>query len=417
MYQYYPEKKHHYYIYPLVVLISFILGWQATSYGLLGKNSEPAGEETAQTDDFNNSEIKKLSDDVDLDLFWTVWGEVVENYVDETAIDPEKMVYGAIKGLVSSLDDPYTVYMDPVESEDFSASLNGKLEGIGAELSVEEKNLVVVSPLRDSPAEKAGLLPGDIIYKIDDTLSSEMTLFEAIMSIRGKEGSSVKLTIIRDNVEEPFEVSIVRAKIDIDSVTMEKLDNGIVYLSVNQFNDNTEKDFGNAISEMILNPPKGLIIDLRYNGGGFLDIAVDLLSYILPAKSKAVEIRQKNEEEGEIMYTDINPKLVDVPLVVLVNEGSASASEILAGAVQDLKRGIVMGTQTFCKGTVQEVETFKDGSSMRMTIAKWYTPAGRNVNKVGLTPDVVVEITDQDIANKVDVQKEAAIKYLLDLKK
>ena len=244
-----------------------------------------------------------------------------------------------------------------------------------------------------------------------------MTLFEAIMSIRGKEGSSVKLTIIRDNVEEPFEVSIVRAKIDIDSVTMEKLDNGIVYLSVNQFNDNTEKDFGNAISEMILNPPKGLIIDLRYNGGGFLDIAVDLLSYILPAKSKAVEIRQKNEEEGEIMYTDINPKLVDVPLVVLVNEGSASASEILAGAVQDLKRGIVMGTQTFGKGTVQEVETFKDGSSMRMTIAKWYTPAGRNVNKVGLTPDVVVEITDQDIANKVDVQKEAAIKYLLDLKK
>ena len=295
--------------------------------------------------------------------------------------------------------------------------MNGKLEGIGAELSVEEKNLVVVSPLRDSPAEKAGLLPGDIIYKIDDTLSSEMTLFEAIMSIRGKEGSSVKLTIIRDNVEEPFEVSIVRAKIDIDSVTMEKLDNGIVYLSVNQFNDNTEKDFGNAISEMILNPPKGLIIDLRYNGGGFLDIAVDLLSYILPAKSKAVEIRQKNEEEGEIMYTDINPKLVDVPLVVLVNEGSASASEILAGAVQDLKRGIVMGTQTFGKGTVQEVETFKDGSSMRMTIAKWYTPAGRNVNKVGLTPDVVVEITDQDIANKVDVQKEAAIKYLLDLKK
>jgi len=326
------------------------------------------------------------------------------------------MIYGAISGMVGSLEDPYTVFMDPAESEEFSASLNGKLEGIGAELSVEEKNLVVISPLRNSPAEKAGLLPGDIIYKIEDQLASEMTLFEAIMSIRGKQGTSVKLTIIRETMDEPFEVTIVRDKIDIESVTIEKLENGVVYLSVNQFNDNTEEEFGKAISEMMLNPPKGLIVDLRYNGGGYLDIAVDLLSYVLPVKSKAVEIKQK-DKEGEIMYTNGNPKLVNTPLVVLVNEGSASASEIFAGAVQDLKRGIVMGTKTFGKGTVQEVETFKDGSSMRMTIAKWYTPAGRNVNKVGLTPDVVVEITDQDIANKVDAQKEAAIKYLVDLKK
>ncbi|MFA7685712.1 MAG: S41 family peptidase [Candidatus Gracilibacteria bacterium] len=415
MYQYYPNKKHHYYIYPLVVIISFILGWQATSYGLLDKGSVPGGDDSTQIDETNNGEIKKISDEVDLDLFWTVWSEVVDNYVDEEAIDKDTMVYGAIKGLVGSLDDPYTVYMDPAESEEFSASLNGELEGIGAELSVEEKNLVVVSPLRDSPAEKAGLLPGDVIYKIDDKMSSEMTLFEAIMSIRGKEGSSVKLTIIRDTVADPFDVSIIRSKIDLDSVTVEKLENEIVYLSVNQFNDNTEKEFGKAISEMILTPPKGLIIDLRYNGGGFLDIAVELLSYILPTKSKAVEIRQKNDK-NEIMYTDSNPKLVDVPLVVLVNDGSASASEILAGAVQDLKRGVVMGTKTFGKGTVQEVETFKDGSSMRMTIAKWYTPAGRNINKVGLTPDVVVEITDEDIANKVDSQKEAAIEYLVNLK-
>lgn len=413
MYQYYPSKKYHYYVYPLVIFISFVLGWQATSYGLLDKAVVP-GEETVEEGSTDENILNKFSDEVDLDLFWTVWGEINDKYVDADLVDSENMIYGAIKGMVGSLDDPYSVFMDPQESDDFSASLNGKLEGIGAELSVEEKNLVVVSPLRNSPAERAGLLPGDIIYKIDDKLASDMTLFEAIMNIRGNQGTSVKLTIIRENMADPFEVSIIRDKIDIESVTVEKLDDGVVYLSVNQFNDNTEKDFSKAISEMILNPPKGLIVDLRYNGGGYLDIAVDLLSFVLPTESKAVEIRQKTGE-GEMMYTNGNPKLVSTPLVVLVNDGSASASEIFAGAVQDLKRGIIMGTQTFGKGTVQEVESFKDGSSMRMTIAKWYTPSGRNVNKVGLTPDVIVEITDEDIEKKIDTQKEVAIEYLVNL--
>lgn len=413
MYQYYPPKKHHYFVYPLVIIISFVLGWQATSYGILGSDSiHEESQDTADNGDINS--VKKLGENIDLDLFWTVWGEIASKYVDVDALNDDMMVYGAIKGMVNSLDDPYTVFMDPKESEDFSASLHGKLEGIGAELSVEDKNLVVVSPLRNSPAERAGILPGDIIYKIDDNLASDMTLFEAIMNIRGKQGTTVNLTIIRKNMSEPFDVSIVRDKIDIESVTVEKLDNEVVYLSVNQFNDNTERDFAKAISEMILNPPKGLIVDLRYNGGGFLDIAVDLLSHVLPTKSKAVEIRQKTGK-GEMMYTNGNPKIVSTPLVVLVNEGSASASEIFAGAVQDLKRGIVMGTKTFGKGTVQEVETFKDGSSIRMTIAKWYTPAGRDVNKVGLIPDVIVELSDEDIEKKIDSQKESAIEYLVNL--
>ncbi|MDD3861648.1 MAG: S41 family peptidase [Candidatus Gracilibacteria bacterium] len=413
MYQYYPPKKHHYFVYPLVIIISFVLGWQATSYGILGGNSaHEESPDTTENGDINS--VKKLGENIDLDLFWTVWGEIASKYVDVDALNDDTMVYGAIKGMVNSLDDPYTVFMDPKESEDFSASLHGKLEGIGAELSVEDKNLVVVSPLRNSPAERAGILPGDIVYKIDDKLASDMTLFEAIMNIRGKQGTTVNLTIIRKNMSEPFDVSIVRDKIDIESVTVEKLDNGVVYLSVNQFNDNTERDFAKAISEMILNPPKGVIVDLRYNGGGFLDIAVDLLSHVLPTKSKAVEIRQKTGK-GEMMYTNGNPKIVSTPLVVLVNEGSASASEIFAGAVQDLKRGIVMGTKTFGKGTVQEVETFKDGSSIRMTIAKWYTPAGRDVNKVGLIPDVIVELSDEDIEKKIDSQKESAIEYLVNL--
>ena len=366
--------------------------------------------------EIQETDTSNLSENVDLNLFWTVWEEVVKNYVDDDAVNTERMVYGAIKGMVNSLDDSYTVFMDPDESEEFNESLNGKLEGIGAELTVEDGNLVVVSPLRDSPAEKAGLLPGDTIFKIDDKLAYEMTLFDAIMSIRGKKGTAVNLTIIRKNVADPLEISIVRDKIDIDSVTVENLENGIVYISVNQFNDKTSDEFSKAISGMILDPPKGLIIDFRYNGGGFLDIAVDLLSYLLPTKSKAVEIRQKGDK-NEMMYTNGNPKLVETPLVILVNEGSASASEIVACAIQDLKRGIVMGTTTFGKVTVQEVETFKDGSSIRMTIAKWYSPAGRSVDKTGLTPDVAVEMAGSDIEKEIDTQKEAAIDYLLNLKK
>jgi len=415
MYQYYPGKRHHYYLYPLVIVISFILGWQATSYGLLEVGTSPADDKTT-TMDTEGADLKKLSENVDLDLFWTVWAEVEKNYVEESVVNKENMTYGAIKGMVGALDDAYTVFMDPKESKQFSESLNGKLEGIGAELSVENKTLVIVSPLKNSPAARAGLLPGDVIFKIDDKLTADMTLFESITSIRGDKGTTVKLTILRKGAPDPFEVSIVRDSINIDSVTVEKLKDGIVYLSVNQFNDRTDTEFNKAISDLILTPPKGLIIDLRYNGGGYLDIAVDLLSYILPAKSKAVEIRQRNEK-NDVIYTKGSPKIPDVPLVVLVNEGSASASEILAGAVQDLKRGVVMGTKTYGKGTVQEVETFKDGSSIRMTIAKWFTPAGRSIDKAGLIPDVVVEMKDSDIEKKIDTQKEAAVKYLENLKK
>jgi carboxyl-terminal processing protease len=415
MYQYYPGKRHHYYLYPLVIVISFILGWQATSYGLLEVGTSPADDKTT-TMDTEGADLKKLSENVDLDLFWTVWAEVEKNYVEESVVNKENMTYGAIKGMVGALDDAYTVFMDPKESKQFSESLNGKLEGIGAELSVENKTLVIVSPLKNSPAARAGLLPGDVIFKIDDKLTADMTLFESITSIRGDKGTTVKLTILRKGAPDPFEVSIVRDSINIDSVTVEKLKDGIVYLSVNQFNDRTDTEFNKAISDLILTPPKGLIIDLRYNGGGYLDIAVDLLSYILPAKSKAVEIRQRSEK-NDVIYTKGSPKIPDVPLVVLVNEGSASASEILAGAVQDLKRGVVMGTKTYGKGTVQEVETFKDGSSIRMTIAKWFTPAGRSIDKAGLIPDVVVEMKDSDIEKKIDTQKEAAVKYLENLKK
>lgn len=395
----------------VIAVFSFLVGWQASSFGLLGN---VFGGNKTETVPAENSG-KTVGHDENLNLFWNIWDKLDNEYVDKDKVSSDNKIYGAIKGLVGSFEDPYTVFMTPAESKEFSENIDGKLEGIGAELTVEDKLLKIVTPMKGSPAEKAGLLPGDIIYKIDGKLANDMSLFNAIMAIRGKKGTAVILTISRKNLEKPFDVSIIRDSIQIDSVTIEKTKSGIVYLSVNQFNEKTNEQFGKAISEMILNEPRGLIIDLRYNGGGYLDSAVELLSYILPTDTPAVEIRQRGKE-NDMMKTNGNPKLTKVPLVVLVNEGSASASEILAGAVQDLKRGIIMGTKSFGKGTVQEVENFPDGSSIRMTIAKWFTPNGRSINHTGLTPDIVVELKDSDLKVKKDTQKEAAIKYLEELR-
>ncbi len=392
----------------VIAIFSFLVGWQASSFGLLGNVFE-----TNKSEDIVVSD--KVEHDENLNLFWDIWDKLDKEYVDESKVPSEDKIYGAIKGLVNSFEDPYTVFMTPEESKEFGENIDGKLEGIGAELTVEDKLLKIVTPMKGSPAENAGLLPGDIIYKIDEKIANDMSLFDAIMAIRGKKGTSVTLTIGRKNLDKTFDVSIIRDSIEIDSVTMEKTKSGIVYLSVNQFNEKTNEQFGKAISGMILDEPKGLIVDLRYNGGGYLSSAVELLSYLLPANTNAVEIRQRGKE-NDMMKTNGNPKLTKVPLIVLVNEGSASASEILAGAVQDLKRGIVMGTKTYGKGSVQEVDSFEDGSSIRMTIAKWFTPNGRSVNHVGLIPDIVVELKDEDLKNKKDTQKEAAIKYLEELR-
>lgn len=412
MYTYNP-KKRSFFVYFVVALFAFVIGWQASEFGVIKPlfHDKDIGSKIE-----TGSQEETLAKDTDMGLFWTVWKELLNKYYKEDHLDEQKMIYGAIKGLSSSMDDPYTVFMDPDESKEFNESLEGTLEGIGAELTVKNQALTIVSPIKDSPAEKAGLLPGDIIYKVGDEYTVDMTLFQAITKIRGPKGTTVQLTVIREGNDNPFDISIVRDSINIDSVTMEKLDGGIIYLSVNQFNDKTIEEFSKYVSDLVLNEPKGLIIDLRYNGGGYLDIAVELLSFVLPSDSVAVKIDQRSTEEEE-MKTNGNAKLLNVPMVVLVNEGSASASEIFAGAVQDYKRGVVMGTQTFGKGTVQEVESFSDGSSIRMTIANWLTPNGRNVNEVGLTPDIVVEVDEKDAENDIDTQKNAAAKYLMELKK
>lgn len=395
----------------LVALLSFVGGWQATSYGYLNGEVSSSVEKV----DEKNVNTVDAPDDVDMGLFWMIWKEVENKYVDPKVINKSNLVYGAIKGMVAALDDPYTTFMTPDESKAFSDSLEGTLVGIGAEIEVQDGLLKVVTPLKGSPAEKAGLMPGDAIIKIDNASTADLSLIDAVKKIRGEKGSTVTLTIIRKDMKKAFDVSIVRDDIDVESVTTEKLDNGIVYLSVNQFNDKTNEQFNKAISDMVLNEPKGLIVDLRFNGGGYLDIAVELLSYLLPKDTELVSIKERGKDD-KMMYANGNTKLLSTPLVVLVNEGSASASEIFAGAIKFNKRGVIMGTTTFGKGSVQEVDSYSDGSSMKITIAKWYIPDGVNVTKVGLKPDIEAEISQEDIDNKFDSQKQKAIDYLLGLK-
>lgn len=402
----------------LVLVIIFAAGWESASYYILvrgGKNQvkqEDASPLAALT-----SLMSSEDDRADLGLFWRVWDTLDELYVQEEALDKQQMVYGAIKGMVSALDDPYTVFMTPNETKEFDQNLHGTLLGIGAELSVKDQLLVVVSPLKNSPAEKAGLLPGDVVYKIDGNLTSDMTLFDAISKIRGEKGTKVTLTIVRKGKEQPFDVSIVRDEVNIESVTLEEKEDGIYNIIVNQFSDNTMVEFDKIVQKLLLKDPKGIIIDLRYNGGGYLDIAVDMLSELVKGKVPAVTIKKRDEKENKTLNTSGNPVLGDVPLVVLINKGSASASEIVAGAIQDHKRGLIFGEQSFGKGSVQEVDKMPDGSSLRITIAQWFTPNGKNVSEVGITPDRVIPLTEEDFNAKKDPQLDEAVKYLLSLQK
>ena len=356
----------------------------------------------------DSEESSSLQSSIDMKLFWNTWGLLESDYVHQDALDRQKMTYGAIKGLAQSLGDPYTVFMDPTETTEFTSSLDSELEGIGAELTIEEKRLTVVTPLKDSPAEKAGILTGDVVYEIDGKLAADMDFFDAIMAIRGKPGTPVTLTIQREGVDKVFDLTIIRSHIEIESVKKQTLDGNIAYIEVNQFADKTVDEFDKAISDLVLNKPKGIILDLRYNGGGYLDAAVDMLSYLLESDLTAVSIKTRNVENNETLFTTNNgKKILTTPIVVLVNQGSASASEIVAGAIQDHKRGILIGTQTFGKGTVQEVEFLEDGSSLRLTMAEWLTPSGRQINKLGITPNIIVEGDDK--------QLDEAKKYLENL--
>jgi carboxyl-terminal processing protease len=399
-----PSKAPKYIGATILIIFVFMLGWNAGvnhTYQKQGITSE-----TAITNAHGN--VEKIN----MQLFWDAWNILSSNYVDPHALDTQKMLYGAIKGMVFSVGDPYTGFMTPKENKEFQQGLEGELEGIGAELTLKNNLLTVISPLKNSPAKRAGLRPEDIIYQIDGESTEDMPLEEAVTKIRGEKGTKVTLTVLRAGQNEPLDIPIIREKININSVDWE-MNDGIAIIEINQFGDTTKLEFSKAVSEILNRRADGVILDLRYNGGGYLDGAIDIASEFLE-NEKVVTIKKRNPEEDEVIYVNGQARMAAIPLVVLINRGSASASEIVAGAIQDHNRGTVIGENSFGKGTVQSVENLVGGSSLRVTIAKWFTPNDTNINEAGITPDIVVERTSEDYQNGKDPQLDKAMEILMD---
>ncbi len=342
--------------------------------------------------------------DIDFSLFWDAFNIVKDKYVGSS--DTQKMTYGAISGMVSSLGDPYSLFLTPEEAKNFSDDLKGTFDGIGAQLEAKDGQLTIVAPLDNSPAAKAGLRAQDVITKIDGKSVTEMTFQEAINKIRGNKGTEVVLSVIRQGWSEAKDFKIKRDTIKVDSVKWEQKGN-IAYVKIRQFGDDTSTLIQKAADFALKNNSQSIIIDLRNNPGGYVSAAQDLSSLFLDNKV-VVKEKQKDATVQELKTT-LMPRLKDKKLIVLINGGSASASEIFAGAIQDYQRGTLIGEKSFGKGSVQSLASLKDGSEVRITIAKWLTPKDRAIDKEGIKPDIEVKLTEDDQKNNRDPQLDKAI--------
>ncbi len=328
------------------------------------------------------------SKQVSFDEFWQVWDTIHSKYVKQPVQDSD-LFYGSIEGMVAGLGDPYSVYFPPTAASEFEKSLSGQLNGIGAEIGIKNNDLVVIAPLPGTPAAEAGLRPGDHIVAIDGLSTLGMDVDTAVADIRGPATSSVKLTIMRDGWEKAKDISIHRAAINVPSVLFSMKSGNVAYIQVLQFNQDTVSQFNTAVAQLKADHAKSIILDLRDNPGGLLDAAIAMASEWIPQGEIVSERFNSGQETNH--ETEGQHRLVGIPTVVLVNGGSASAAEIVSGALQDHKAATVVGEQTFGKGSVQDFEQFPDGSALKVTVAEWYTPNGHNINKKGITPDVSVK--------------------------
>jgi len=352
--------------------------------------------------------------EIDFSLFWEAYHKLQEKFVDKSKIDPQQIIYGAISGMTRSLKDPYTVFFTPQETKRFEEDVQGVFEGIGIEIGVRNDQLQVIAPLEDSPAKKAGLRAGDKILKINDTFTQELTLEEAVNLIRGPKGTEVRLTIFREGWKEPKEIKIVRDVIKVPSFDLKFLDPDVVYLKIYQFSGNSPTNFKEIAQKIINSSRKKIVLDLRDNPGGFLDAAIDIAGWFLQ-RGDPVLIEEFADGKEEIHRANGNSLLSDYKLVILINKGTASAAEILAGALRDNKGTIIVGEKSFGKGSVQELTFLKDQSSLKITIAKWKTPKGKFLEENGLAPDIEVKMTEEDFDQNRDPQLEKALEILSSL--
>lgn len=349
--------------------------------------------------------------DVDFDPFWQAWNLVNQKFVSKDTLDPQKMVYGAIEGMIASLGDPYSVYFPPQEAKMFQEDMSGNFGGVGIEIGIRNGILTVISPLKNTPAYKAGIKAGDKIIKIGDKITNDLTSDEAARLIRGQQGTEISLTILRDSSDKPLEIKLKRDVIRVPVLDTESRGNGIFVIKMYNFSATSAAEFRGALRQFIESGNNKLILDLRNNPGGYLEASVDIASWFLPTGKVVVRERygDGNEDLQRSRGYDIFKKL---PMVVLVNEGSASASEILAGALQEHGVAKLVGVKTFGKGSVQELAAVTEDTSLKITIAKWLTPNGRSISDQGLEPDVKVELTEKDVEGGKDPQMEKAVEIL-----
>lgn len=396
----------------LIAILAFLLGWQfgQRKVELKWLNYQP----TVSIENRQPPENIK----VDFKLFWDTWDLLSRSYIDKGALDPTKMFYGAISGMVSSLGDPYTFFLPPDVQKTSKEELDGAFEGVGIQLGFnKDKRLVVIAPLLGTPAEKAGIKPQDIIIKIKDKDTTNITLPEAVSLIRGAKGTEVDLTILREGEQDSRTFTLKRDTILVKSVevSFNNTNNGknIAVVKLTRFGERTQEEWAEAVVQVLSKEASGVVLDLRNNPGGYLEGAVFIASEFL---SGGDVVLQENSLGDKVPF-EVNRigKLTKIPLVALINKGSASASEIVAGALQDRKRAKLVGEKSFGKGTIQEAEDLPGGTGIHITVAKWLTPEGRWVNDTeGLEPDVKIEEEKKDDAEdqSLDLQLKKALELL-----
>lgn len=351
---------------------------------------------------------------VDFGLFWDVYDSIQKNYYDKSKLDGQKLLYGAIQGMVGTLSDPYTSFLTPDQNKQVKEDLAGTYEGVGIQLGYKDSQLVVIAPLEGTPAKEAGVKPGDRILKIGDRLTDGISLPDAVSLIRGSAGTTIELTLAHEGSSDSYVAKLTRAKIQVKSVEFSDKGGGVGYIKLSRFADNTNTEWTSAVDQAVQAQSKVLVLDLRDNPGGYLQGAIFVGSEFISSGTIV-----KQDTSGQIREYGVfrTGKLTNIPVVVLINKGSASSSEIVAGALQDYGRATLVGDNSFGKGTIQEVQDVSCDQanqdiacpSLHITTAKWLTPKGRFVNGTGLTPDIKVELTDEDFKAGRDPQLDRAI--------
>jgi carboxyl-terminal processing protease len=400
----------------LGLLLALILAGGSFVSGLQVDTLLKEDTQSASLFSFFGAPVIKASEEADLTQFWKVWHLLDEKFIAASSTDTisaDAKIHGAIEGMVATFGDPYTVFLPPVESAAFAEDISGNFSGIGMEVGLRDGVVTVIAPLPDTPAERAGLVSGDIITRIDDVSTEGMRVDEAVKMIRGDQGTEVKLSVYREGELEIKEIVVVRDTIAIPTVVTEEID-GTFIIRLYSFNALAEMKMQEALREYVNSGAKSMVLDLRGNPGGYLQSAVSIASYFLPT-GKVVVREHYGENDEEKLYRSQGKTLREFApeeLVVLIDGGSASAAEILAGALKEHGVAVLMGETTFGKGSVQELIALPDGSSVKITVARWLTPNGTSISDGGLAPDIKITRTPQQQLDNVDPQQEAALRYI-----